>query len=319
MTYSARLGDQPLHLHPDRGGRDMPPQHGHQNVPAPVEELIVRTERPGQQLGDGSQVVARRLLSVALFDGVQNREPEQRDIALSVRSHQRQKVRSGLRGSGQACGTLKVLPSIEIHGFPVRLRAPHFLRVLHQLSLRCLAAILSHSGVDRGDQHIALAGLGEELQDPSLVHRVHSRLHVGVAGQQHPHRFRRPLPHLGEELRAVHARHPHIRYDDGERAPLLEDGEPLRAADRGETSNCRCRILWYPSSADDSSSTHRIFSFPNAASPEPAHRVRSRLDQPGATRPRASPTRGDARGVDSSRTGSWYGYRRTQRKHEPRS
>ena len=198
-----------------------------------MEELVVGTERLRQQLGDGPQVVARGLLPVTLFDRAQDRELEQCDIALSVLSHQRQKVRSGLRWSRQACGTLEAIPLIEIHGFPVRFRTPHFLGALHQFSLRRLAAILRHAGVDRGDQHIAFAGLGEELQDASSVHRVDRRIHVGVAGQQHSYRLRRPFPHQGEELRAVHARHPHIRYDDGERAPFLEDREPLRAADCG--------------------------------------------------------------------------------------
>jgi len=68
-----RLGDQPLHLHPDRGGRDMPP-----NTAIRTSGSSGRADRQHRapavsKLGDRSQVVAGSFLSVTLFDGAQER------------------------------------------------------------------------------------------------------------------------------------------------------------------------------------------------------------------------------------------------------
>jgi len=64
------------------------------------------------------------------------------------------------------------------------------------------------------------------------VDRFYRCVLVGIACQHHAHRIGRLGFDLGEKFNPVHAGHLHIRYDNGIRPLILNDGQGLFTAQR---------------------------------------------------------------------------------------
>jgi len=77
------------------------------------------------------------------------------------------------------------------------------------------------------------ARFGQETEDLALVDRRDGRLHISLTREQHPHGIGGQLTGLGQERRAVHHRHPHVREHDGEGALLSERFETQRPTGGG--------------------------------------------------------------------------------------
>src|SRR5512140_508238 len=84
-------------------------------------------------------------------------------------------------------------------------------------------------GVGDGDPDLVLVPrLGDEPVDLPLVDGGDDRAGVRVTRQDDANRLGPPLPHLAEELHAVHPGHPVVGDDDGHGSALVEDQKPLR-------------------------------------------------------------------------------------------
>ena len=77
------------------------------------------------------------------------------------------------------------------------------------------------------------AGLGQKAEDGPLVYRGHGGMLVGVAGEHHPDGMGRPRPRRPQKRHAVHARHVHVRHNDGVAIAAVEGGQSLLRAQRG--------------------------------------------------------------------------------------
>ncbi len=83
----------------------------------------------------------------------------------------------------------------------------------------------------RRSENIRRARLGQEAKDLPLIDRRDRRVEIGLPGEQHAHGVGRDLAHLGEQGRAVHARHPHVGQDHARR-PFARDELERRTAAR---------------------------------------------------------------------------------------
>src|SRR3989339_1583524 len=102
---------------------------------------------------------------------------------------------------------------------------PELLRELEVLP----PEVVPLEGVGDGDPELVLVPrLGDEPVDLSLVDGGDDRAGVRVPRQDDAYRLGPPLPHLAQELHAVHPGHPVVGDDDGHGSALVEDQEPLR-------------------------------------------------------------------------------------------
>jgi hypothetical protein len=105
---------------------------------------------------------------------------------------------------------------------------------LQQHFFRDQQPVMDHARVNGAAQLIRGAGLRQEAEDLSLVHRRDRGVASRLPGEQNARCFRIQLSDMLEQRRTVHTRHAHVRDDDGGRAFVFEELQGAVAAVGGE-------------------------------------------------------------------------------------
>ncbi len=90
-------------------------------------------------------------------------------------------------------------------------------RLLEQLALGGDETMLLRRRFQSGEQDFRRTRLAEKAKNARVIDGRDGGIEIRVSGQQDPSRRRRHAPHLFQECGPVHARHAHVRHDDGER------------------------------------------------------------------------------------------------------
>lgn len=107
-------------------------------------------------------------------------------------------------------------------------------RLLEQDLLGGDEPVVVHTGLDCSEDRRGRRGLLHEPEDLPQVDRLNGRVEVCIAGQEDTTRIGSDGARLLQEGGPIHVRHAHVGDDAHDVLVLLEPGEPLRTARRGE-------------------------------------------------------------------------------------